>query len=649
MRARPLIRSLARVTRHSRAHVPLRFNTMPTLSVLTSKDFDMDMFNKAVAAAATPSKPKRITMQTVFDTTQDPTEQKRIRRIKEFFDAPLATFDEPDLLGWFDRHFPSLKALGANPMPGSDRHFWTSSTAYQKWREVVRRRICHATGINSTKQALRARNDGWAPLLGLLKELAKGPGPLHSASVGAITAFSDAAREAGLDPSDLTESVVPGLLEAMPLMDRDRAAQALRALARAQIFDEVAALLPADFDPTYLVPAPRTPVPDTVRKMIDQMVQNARLDESTYDDVSQTCSENFGEDTAETYTAALIALARTAQDLGCVDLDTLTCPEDLFCAGTRRAVVADWTTPKTDARQFSLRTAADYVGIIALIGNANRIDVSEWKANYKNNKKLNEGRAAGETMSPKVQRFCESLIAKPENVRIFLRQHILYQERAQDILATDKALALGQIRKARHFGTVAAFAALEIRGAGLRKGSALAAQSHGVNPNLFQRTNGKQRWYELRVAKEDMKGEYVQLPPINIRDDAFAGYEVLDWYLRKIRPLSDYANPEFCEQQKCPMSPYLFVAERSPKPLSGALLYRWLTSCSDKIGLKIHPHNFRHGFATLLLAKSWSNRGRAAAYLGCSVNVLETYYGWIDKRQKLEEVQDLLAEALAGK
>lgn len=79
------------------------------------------------------------------------------------------------------------------------------------------------------------------------------------------------------------------------------------------------------------------------------------------------------------------------------------------------------------------------------------------------------------------------------------------------------------------------------------------------------------------------------------------------------------------------------------------MLYRWLTSCSDKIGLKIHPHNFRHGFATLLLAKSWSNRGRAAAYLGCSVSVLETYYGWIDKRQKLEEVQDLLAEALAGK
>lgn len=609
----------------------------------------MGMFNKAVAAAVTPTTPTRITMQTVFETTKEPTEQKRIRRIKDFFDAPLSSFDEPDLLGWFDRHFPSLKTLGAKPMPGSDRHFWTSSTAYQKWREVVRRRICHTTGTTNAKRALRARDDVWTPLLALLKELAKGPGPLHSASVGAITAFSDTARKAGLDPSDLTESVVPDLLEAMPMMERGRAAQALRALARARIFDEVAALLPTGFDPTYLIPAPRTPVPDNVRKMIYQMVQNARLDESTYDDVSRTCTENFGEETAQTYTAALIALARTAQDLGCVDLDALTCPDDLFCADTRRAVVTDWTTPKTDTKQFSLRTAADYVGIIAQIGNANGIDVSEWKANYKKNKKLNEGRAAGETMSPKVQRFCESLITEPENVRTFLRQHILYQERAEDIFATDKALTLGQIRKARHFGTVAAFSAVEIRGAGLRKGSALAAQSHGGNPNLFHRNNGQERWYELRVAKEDMKGEFVQLPAINIRDDAFAGYEVLDWYLRKIRPLSDHANPEFCEKQNCPMSPYLFVAEQSPNPLSGALLYRWLTSCSAIIGLKIHPHNFRHGFATLLLAKSWSNRGRAAAYLGCSVSVLETYYGWIDKRQKLEEVQDLLAEALAVK
>lgn len=79
------------------------------------------------------------------------------------------------------------------------------------------------------------------------------------------------------------------------------------------------------------------------------------------------------------------------------------------------------------------------------------------------------------------------------------------------------------------------------------------------------------------------------------------------------------------------------------------MLYKWLTRSSAEIGLPMFPHNFRHGFATLLLARSWSNRGRAAAYLGCSVGVLDTFYGWIDKQQKLEEVQDLLAEVLAGK
>ncbi|THH34328.1 hypothetical protein E4Z66_19210 [Aliishimia ponticola] len=123
---------------------------------------------------------------------------------------------------------------------------------------------------------------------------------------------------------------------------------------------------------------------------------------------------------------------------------------------------------------------------------------------------------------------------------------------------------------------------------------------------------------------------------------------MLDWYLKSIRPLFDYGNADFCKQKKCAMSPYLFVSEKSAAPLDGRLFYRWLTSCSHAIELRMTPHNYRHGFATLLLARSWSNRGRAAAFLGCSVRVLEQYYAWIDTRQKLEDVQDLLAEALTG-
>ncbi|TNF21584.1 MAG: hypothetical protein EP318_06420 [Rhodobacteraceae bacterium] len=216
-------------------------------------------------------------------------------------------------------------------------------------------------------------------------------------------------------------------------------------------------------------------------------------------------------------------------------------------------------------------------------------------------------------------------------------------------MASDKPLTKTQLRAVRRLGTCAAFAALEIRGAGLRKGSALSAECAGVNQNFFRRTMNDKNIFELRIARKNMKGEYVELPPIHVRDDKYCGYEVLNWYLTTARPLFNYANPQFCKEEKCAMATHLFVSEQSAKPLDGAMLYKWFTRSSADIGLPMYPHNFRHGFATLLLARSWSNRGRAAAYLGCSVGVLDTYYGWIDKQQKLEEVQDLLAEALAGK
>ena len=611
----------------------------------------MGFFSSASQAAMATSLPTPKTMQTVFDETVDETERNRIARVGEFFNAPLSTFDGSgtDLLAWFDTHFPSLKQIGAGPLPGAGRSFWQSKSSYAKWREVVRRRIRTTLGLVAAKKALRHRVDGWTPFLALLEDLSKDHGPVHPGTFGSIRTFSDRARAAGIDPMDLTPDIVPPFLDGMPAHESAASATALRALARHRIFPPIAAFLPPDFDTDYLVPTARTPVPESVRRMIAEMVEAARYDQSSYDDVSESCAENFNARTAETYCAALIALARAAQETDLVDLASLNCLDSLFENRVRIAAIRHWIDLSETDAGFSLRTAAGYVRIVAQIGKANGLKTKKWRKNLKNNEHLKEGHATGEKMSAKNRTFCENLIHNPADVRTFLRQHVLYQERAKDILATDKVLTKTQLRAARRLATCAAFSALEIRGAGLRKGSALAAESSGTGQNFFRRTTGEKKFFELRIPVKDMKGEYVELPPIHIRDDKYCGYEVLDWYLTTARPLFDFANPDFCETEKCPMATHLFVAEQSANPLAGSMLYKWLTRSSAEIGLPMFPHNFRHGFATLLLARSWSNRGRAAAYLGCSVNVLDIYYGWIDKRQKLEEVQDLLAEALAGK
>jgi len=611
----------------------------------------MGFFSHASQTAMADAVPASKTMQTVFDETVNETERTRIARLAEYFDAPLSTLDggKVDLLAWFDANFPALKQIGAGPLPGSGRTFWQSKSSYAKWREVVRRRIRTTLGLVAAKKALRERVDGWTPFLALLEELSKDHGPVHPGTLGAVRTFSDRARSAGIDPMDLTPDTVPSFLDGMPTHESDASATALRALARHRVFPQIAAHLPPDYDPTYLVPTARTPVPDSVRKMIADMVEAARYDQSTYDDVSESCTENFNQETAKTYCAALVALARAAQETGKADLASLNCLGSLFETPVRIAAIRHWIDQSETEVGSSLRTAADYVRIVAQIGKANGIRTKKWLKSLKKNPHLQEGHAAGEKMSPKNRVFCERLIHDPADVRTFLRQHVLYQDRAKDILATDKPLTASQLRAARRLSTCAAFAALEIRGAGLRKGSALAAECGGVSQNLFRKTMGEKTFFELRVAKKDMKGEYVELPPIHIRDDKYCGYKVIDWYLTTGRPLFDFANPEFCEEKKCARATHLFVSEQSANPLGGKMLYKWLTRSSAEIGLPMFPHNFRHGFATLLLARSWSNRGRAAAYLGCSVGVLDTYYGWIDKQQKLEEVQDLLAEVLAGK
>ena len=287
----------------------------------------MGFFSNASQVATGVAVPVSKTMQTVFDDTVNETERNRIARVGEFFAKPLSTLDGDggDLLTWFDNHFQPVKQIGAGPLPGSDRQFWKSTGSYAKWREVVRRRIKTTLGMIAAKKALRERTDGWTPFLALLKELSKDHGPVHPATVGSVQAFSDRARAAGIDPMDLTPDIVPTFLDGMPAHDNEASTRALRALGRHRIFPQIAEFLPEEFDTDFLIPPARTPVPEAIREMIAEMVKTARYDHSTYDDVSESCAENFNEKTAGTYCAALVALARAAQDTGVVDLASLNC------------------------------------------------------------------------------------------------------------------------------------------------------------------------------------------------------------------------------------------------------------------------------------------------------------------------------------
>ncbi|MDD9709552.1 hypothetical protein PVW53_20015 [Seohaeicola sp. SP36] len=610
----------------------------------------MSFLSTVAAAAIVPPDEmiaRRVSMQTVLDDTTDETERKRVRRVSDFFLEPLSTLDGGgDLLGWFDDQFPEVKALGARPLPGADRQFWSSKSAYAKWREVVRRRIRTTNGDLAAREELRARDDGWTPLLRHLKSMTKDDGPVHHGQYGAIVTFADLARQNELEPSELTPSNIAALLDVLPAHLREKATQTIFSLNRLKVHPSVAAFLPATFDVSSLRVTAQTHVPDTIRNMIDAMLDKAQLEADSYDDVTQTWKIRFNETSRSNYSAALIALARGAADAMQTNLASLNSLQSLFACETRRAVIAHWTEMAGKSTGFQARTAAGYVRVIIQIGEANGIDVSEWRKSRKNNAFLLEGKDSAEKMAKKNMVFCQNLMASRQSIKIFLRQHVLYQQKAKRILSKGTPLTKSDLEKIRRLGTCAAFSALCLRGAALRKGTALSIKSHGPEQNLHRIKDGDKRHFLLRISKKNMKGEYVELPPIPIHDNQYAGYEVIDWFLREIRPLFDHANPEWCENNKVAQTPFLFPSEKSAKALNGALLHKWISKSSYSIGIPMRPHNFRHGLATLLLAKSWGNRNRAADYLGCSVGVIDTYYGWIDKRQKIEGTQVILAEYL---
>ena len=587
-----------------------------------------------------------VSMQDVFAATTDNSEAKRVARLSDFFGQPLSEIHLT--VEAFDAHFPSLRELGAAPLPGADRAFWDTRNAYRKWREVVRRRLRDTTGERAADEALRAREDGRSALLRDLAPLAEEDGPMHPASLAAVRALADRARAAELEPSDLDPSRVAAFLDGQRSDARARSIKALKTLDRFVPVSQVRAHFPEGFSLDEAAAGQRTHVPDEVREMIAQLVDTARYDDKAYDDISQTTTATFNDATAATYRAALVALARAAADAGVLQLRGLNSLGRLFDCDVRKAAVNRWSDQVAAEAGFSARSAAQYARSIAQIGAASGFDTAPWVRSLKLNAMLREGRENAKKMSPGNRGFCEGLIQDPRKTRSFLSLHVRFQERAGDLLATDKPLSGSALRQVRMLGSCAAFAAIELRGAGVRKGSALAAQSHGPDQNPFRRRIGDQRRFELRIAKKDMKGEYTELPPIPIRDDRYCGYALLDWYLSEIRPLFPFANREWCSDQNKTMSPWLFPAEQSAGPLRGGPLHTWICRASELAELPMTPHNFRHGTATLLLARSWSNRERAATYLGCSLSVLDTYYAWIDRLRKIEEVQDLLAEALNG-
>ncbi len=607
-----------------------------------------------------------MTMQDVFDlasNSEKPDEAKAVKRLSEFHGQPLWLL--PADLTEFDKTFPLAKL--PHHVPGRERGFWRTRSAYIRWRRKVRCQIQHATGAYDAKRERGERKDGWTALVDLLGTLAKNKGPVHAAEFGAVKALADRARETGVEPASFVDGGIERLVEGAPTAAiRDKVFRALAVLDHYSCIRSVAALLPGKLDIEAVRRRFENTLPDRVTGWIDELVEVARLKPGSWNETTQSHSARVKDGTADMYRSALRSYAWTAslQRSGAFDLDARLNLEEMFSEEVFGKVLAHWVDTSDAPDGLTARSARTYVSNCMTVAGRNGFDVSHMGKAMKHSTFLEEGKEAGEQMSEKSIQFCRPLVNDLAQRKLFLTQHLHYREIAEDLIATDKVICGERLNKIRRFGTCAAFAAMEIVGAPMRVSNAMQRKHRGPNADLLLPTDKDTHYLAIVPAKE-RKGRQTEALRIKIQKNKFEGPQTLDWYLETIRPLFPFGNAVWCESKEDePLdrirfglkkdgkrqaeSHHFFVSPTSAKPMAKSLFYDWLVPVSESIGLPMTPHNMRHGIASILMARSLQNAPKIAALLGNTPAIVLKYYAWINREAVIEDAQsELFSELMA--
>lgn len=566
--------------------------------------------------------------------------------------APLAAiFTGGDLLAEFDEAFP--KALkGVHPRPDLSQNIET----YKKWRRQCRKAIEVATGAAAEKAELRARQDGWADLLAAINLHTKDGGIVHHAAASPVTMLADIARRAGVEPWQLADN---GILERLeeafgcPL-DLQVVRKAQRFLNNFACIPEISAVLPTEPVPIYPTRRERAALPEHIEVYLVQLVEHAG---GTQDEVSGGDSDGVADTTKARWLASLRHHLRTLPhcpadpDLSyshpVTDLETINniaslfAPEHLYATLRRTKEVEH--LPSTICHA----SAYDYYNDILRVLWANNPEIDDFgdpidpdapklitrKTHHaiKNCRIMREGRELSQGMTKKNEAWCKALVQDKTRRNRFRRLHLTMMATADAILEAakteERALTKSEINRVRQIGTCAAACAIEWAGRPIRMSNVLGLRLRGSRRNFHTPTQGRPNYSFVLFADETKSGKEEPETPLNAE---LRGPKVLAWYLSKIRPLFPHHASNI----------YLFPAVQTPgQRLSHKSFDTWFQRAASTAEVPMTYHQWRHGYASLLLSADWGNLPFAAQMLGNTPGVCARNYGWIDKERLILEGQ----------
>lgn len=534
-------------------------------------------------------------------------------------------------------------------------------TYKQLWRAA--RRLIDAGHVAPDAAKPVTEQDAWSELLHRMEQLQK-VGLVSSKAHLAISPFVRAFRPTGRTPRDLGRDSVAQAISAATSSERRKLKQASRAFDSLRAVPALVDLLPE----IELGCGPRQRAvrlrPAHLDVEIDSWVESAAREQV---DGGPEAEKNSAGSRG-VYQAALRAYVDVAQHIE----PAAARLKDLFTPSIVDQVVTAWIR----AGQRDERTHYSYaVTLVATLGRMGHGEVADHLHNRIGKMSaFHAGRAKQMSMSPKVKRWCRALLADPQNAKKFLTQHVSYYQRAEaafvaarqdgiDLqMAADPAqlatlstarrrIAKRHLQTAQRFGLMAAYSAIAIEGAPLRRSNQLSLRWTGPRKTFHDHLRDKKAPRAIiRIPVEELKNKKAllergeELEPIEIRrrSSASCAVEILRWYLEKIRPLFGGAIGSDC------LFPPLAPARVITEGLCIGTFDKWIASCSSEIGFPLTSHNYRHGQCTLYLADGKGSIEDLARLLGDRPETIKRYYGWIDSARSHARVQDDIARRMGG-
>ncbi len=220
-------------------------------------------------------------------------------------------------------------------------------------------------------------------------------------------------------------------------------------------------------------------------------------------------------------------------------------------------------------------------------------------------------------MSPAARKFCEALLGSKSLQQRLFTLHVRARRLAQSLLdraaAENRELSGRELERIRQLGVFAAFCAIETCGTPLRIENVMTLRFRGADANFLLPSHAKPSARILLPGKKVKNKKPVEA---RLQEDRRHGLDTVMWYIKHVRPL--FAHSEG--------SDYLFPAIKSANALKNGLFRNWFVTISRSLELKMRPHNFRHGLASLLIHAHPGQYEAVAVLLGDTESTVRRYY-----------------------